>query len=102
MARRKFNSLLTLLLTVWLTLMGSTACKSLKISKSQTERQQRAYLDSIRKADSLMARENFIRDSIYRVRRAYEEYVKDSIARSHKSIYGGPSMMDRRFKEKDK
>ncbi len=93
--------MLTLLLTVLLSLMGTMSCKSLRISKKQIDRQHQAYLDSLRRADSLMAREYFVQDSIRRVREAYQRYLRDSIARNQKTIYGGPTMMDRR-KDLDK
>ena len=96
MIRRRFNSMLTLLLSVFLALTGMMSCKSLKISRKQVERQHQAYLDSLRRADSLMARESFVQDSIRRVREAYDRYMRDSIAQSHRTIYGGPTMMDRR------
>ena len=100
MIRRKFDSLLSLLLTLLLTIVGAGACKTSKMSMKQIERQRIAEeQERERKADSVYRAELLRQEEARRadsLRRAYLKYRQDSIARSQKTIYGGPAMMDRR------
>ncbi len=106
MIRHKFDSLLSLLLTLLLTLMGAGACKTSKMSMKQIERQRLAEEEEkARRADSLYKAEQ-LRIALEQeearkadsLRQAYLRYRMDSIAKSQKTIYGGPTMMDRRKK----
>lgn len=102
--RQGYNKLLMLLLSALMTLMGTAGCKSLRFSRKAILRQQQAYNDSVASANAM--RDQLRQDSIGRAN-ARADFVADSIKRAEylertKTIYGGPNMMDRRFRNQRK
>lgn len=86
------------LLSALLTLVGFGSCKTSKMAERQRQRQieaerqrRQAYEDSVSIAQAIE------REEAARRRQILDSLRQDSIARSHKAIYGGPTMMDRRF-----
>lgn len=80
-----------LALSALLSLVGFGSCKTLSISKKKQARQREAFVrDSLEKAQAREAYEAFKRDSIQRVKDMEQNIC----------IYGGPDMMDRRFRRK--
>ena len=89
--RRKINNTYMLLLSTLLTLLGFGSCKTMQINKKKQAEQREAFIrDSIAEMEAVAAYQAYRLDSLRRVREMEQ----------NKCIYGGPEMMDRRFKDK--